>query len=88
MSADVDDVSRSAELAMAMGFEVIPLVRPIRGTWSVLALGHNALLLIAVVREAPDPFDRQLALPAGFPAWVTRIVHVWGKGQRPETIPL
>jgi hypothetical protein len=73
-----DDVARSVAVVEALGFEVIPLLHPIRGTWQILAKGLGVELLLAVVPEFPDPHNPRYALPGSFHPRTCRLLHRWG----------
>jgi hypothetical protein len=76
-----DDVERSVAVVEALGFEVIPLLHPIRGTWQILAKGLGVVeLLLAVVPEFPDPHNPRFALPGSFPPHTPRLIHRWKPG--------
>ena len=51
LTAEEDDVARSAAIVQAAGYRLIPLAHPI-GPWQILATCPRGLLLVAVVSEA------------------------------------
>jgi hypothetical protein len=84
-----DDVTRSAAVIQAAGYQLVPLSRPI-GPWAILAVSGHALLLVSVARDAwPTTLGSVWGHPAGWPVYTRRLVHRWVTGaDLTEALPL
>jgi hypothetical protein len=72
-----DLTAKSAAVLQAAGYRMIPLAHAI-GPWALLGTCTQGLVLCAVVRDHyPDTLGVALGLPAGWPIYVRRLVHVW-----------
>jgi hypothetical protein len=86
---EADDlVARSIALLEAVGFQLIPLAKPIAGAWDLLAVSPRGLTLIAAVRERPSLLGATYGPLPGWPAGTVRVVHVWSDGALPKAITL
>jgi hypothetical protein len=84
-----DDVTRSAAVIQAAGYQLVPLSRPI-GPWAILAVSGHGLLLVSVVRDAwPWTLGSAWGQPAGWPVYTRRLIHRGVAGvDLPEALPL
>ena len=73
---------RAEALLAAVGFQLVPLARPV-GVWPLLAVSPRGLTLVAVVAERPNLMGTMYQVPAGWPAGTVRLILVW-----PEAAPL
>ncbi len=84
----VDDVARSTTLLEAVGFQLVPLARPVAGVWELLAVSPRGLTLIAARREKPNLMGTTYGALPGWPASTVRLILVWGDCPLPTAIPL
>jgi hypothetical protein len=78
-----DDVTRSAALLTAVGFQLVPLAHPVAGVWDLLAVSPRGLTLIAARPEKPNLMGATYGPLPGWPAVTVRLILVW-----PEADPL
>jgi hypothetical protein len=79
-TAPEDDVSRSAAILEAAGYEIVPLRHPLSGVWHLLAADPFHMLLVSVVRGPAWPdFGGVNAYrhPPTWPPWTRRLIHRW-----------
>lgn len=86
---DDELVVRSAAVLQAAGYRMIPLAHPV-GPWALLGTCSQGLILCAVVRDHyPETLGVALGLPAGWPIYVRRLLHVWkADAPLPEALSL
>jgi hypothetical protein len=83
-----DDLARSEALLTAVGFQLVPLAKPIAGVWDLLAVSPRGLTLIAAVREKPNLLGSTYGPLPGWPAGTVRVIHVWGDAALPKATTL
>jgi hypothetical protein len=75
-----DDVTRSAAILEAAGYEIVPLRHPLAGVWHLLAADPFHMLLVSVVRGPEWPALGGVSLyrhPPTWPPWTRRLIHRW-----------
>ena len=86
-----DDVTASAAILVACGFELVPLRHPLSAVWHLLGVSPSNLMLVSVIRGPswPDfggvnPYRH----PPAWPPWTRRLIHKWSDGTLPEAMTL